>query len=333
MNQRIPIISLLVTAATAVALIMPLMHQRDDLSKRLAESDAEQERLKAELVELRTERDQLRGQGTGQGKGQAGTPSPSISKPSKTAGNGTQTPPAGTAPAGRQAFAEMMKNPAMKEVMKQQQRVQLDMRFGGLYEHFQFDDAQKADFKQLLEERLALQSELGLKFFEGDATKDQRDAWQKEYNDGKKASDANIRSFLNSDEDFSTFQRWENSEAERMRIETGRSQYASTGEPLSPQQEQQLLDVMYETRVARSGDGDDFSNAKVPDPEKFSEEDVSRQLSHLDEVDRSVYQAASGFLSAKQLETLRAQQQQWRSMTEAGLRMTATMFQAKKKGS
>lgn len=212
----------------------------------------------------------------------------------------------------------------MKEVMKQQQIAALDMQYAGLFSRFHFTDDEKADFKQLLAERLLRESELGIKMLD-DITPGQRKALAEEFETAKKAADARIRDFLNNDDDYDAFTNWEETKAERMQIEMGRSLFVSAGEPLSPQQEEQLIGVMLQVRkLPRTMP--DLTKPQNFDPAQLTQANIDRQLAQYDANAEAVAAQSAQFLTPTQVEALRTMQQQWRAMSESGMKMTSAMF-------
>ena len=223
------------------------------------------------------------------------------------------------------AMAEMMKNPAMREMVKQQQLAQLDLQYGNLFNRFQLNDEEKANFKQLIAERMTSEMDMGLKFMEGNTSKPERDAALKVMTDSKAASDAKIKTFLNNDEDYKTFQDWEESKPERMQLSMGSSNFATAGEPLSPQQEDQLVAAMKQARTSVKN-LPDMTKPQNADPTNFTPAMTDRLMTSYDQQAQQVLASASSFLTPKQLEALKALQQQQRAMQEAGLKMSSMMF-------
>lgn len=223
------------------------------------------------------------------------------------------------------AMAEMMKNPAMREMIKQQQIAQLDLQYGNLFKRFQLSDEEKANFKQLIAERMQAEMDMGLDFMEGGKSKPERDAALKTMTDAKAASDAKIKTFLNSDEDYKTFQDWEDSKPERMQLSMGAANFASAGEPLSSQQEDQLVAAMKQARTSVK-DLPDMTKPQNADPLNFTPVMTERLMASFDKQAQQVLATAAGFLTPRQIEALKALQQQQRAMQEAGLKMSSMMF-------
>jgi cell division protein FtsL len=335
-NLGILVVVLLLTASGIIAM---LTYERNATTGRLRQSQAVQHKLEAELESLRTERDTLRkqlqkqNQAVAEASLAAAAANPPAAAPASSAtsagsngpGRGKQgeiTPD--TVNKSRGAFAEMFKNPAMKEMMKQQQIAGLEMQYGGLFPKFNFSDEEKADFKQLITNKLQGEAEFGFKMLE-DLTPQQRTDQAKAYEEFRNSSDAQIRDFLNSDADYNTYKAWEDTKTERMQLEMGRSLFTNSGEPLTPQQEEQLVSTMQQVRKQPS-DVPDMSKPQNFDPSKLTQADIDKQLAHYDITADAVAAQAAQFLSPKQLDTLRTMQQQWRTMAESGLKMSAAMF-------
>lgn len=340
MNRILGIVGL-VLLLTVSGIIAMLVHERNDMARQLADSQDTKNRLKSEADALRGERDQLRKQLLQQRQSaaeavaenvarQAASAATSSGKPTVAAAGGKGGGPAPTSSKPGSPLLEMMKNPAMKDMMKQQQVMALDSQYGKLFAKFNFSDAEKAEFKQLLGDRLTAEAELGLKMME-DLTPEQRKALTKEYEDAHKTSDARIHDFLNSENDYNLFKNWEDTKGERMQLDLGRSLFDTAGEPLSAQQEDLLIQVMHQVRMQPSP-VPDLSKPQNFDPSHLSQADIDQQLAHYDSSSQSIANQAAQFLSPKQLETLRTMQQQWRGFAESSLKMTSMMFQSQGQG-
>ncbi|MFZ4763461.1 MAG: hypothetical protein ACOYMN_00805 [Roseimicrobium sp.] len=329
--SRVFAILFLIATLVVAGVCFLLVRERDRLTLRVVQNEVEQKKLEIELQALRAERDKLRKDA--QLRSAIAQSTAPLPQANATTAKGTPQPddaPRSAKPQGMKAMAEMMKSPAMREIVKQQQLAGLDLQYAGLYDRFQFDDAEKADFKQLLGERAMLDAEMGLKMM-GDTTPEQRNAAVKEHGEAKKASDERIREFLNSDEDYTAFQQWEETKPDRMQVEMTKPVFATAGEPLSQEQQDRLVGAMAQVRK-RPSSVPDLQKPENFDPANFSDEALGRQLSRFDADAQAVAAEAAAFLSAKQMEALKNAQQQWRAMAEAGLRMSSVMFRENNAG-
>lgn len=244
--------------------------------------------------------------------------------PSKPAAN-APSPPAAGGFSGK-TFRKMMDSPGMREVVKNQQKAQVGTSYAGLIDQLGLSDEEKETFKDLIGDAMTKKSELGLKLMDESLTPEQKQAIQTEMKAAGDASDAAIRTFLNDDTDYQAFQSWQETLPERTEMNMiGRSIFASSEEPLTPDQEEQLIGLMANARKSVSTSGGAGSQAGF-DPGAFTPEGMKQTLQQYDAQAQMVAQGAASVLSPAQLETLAKMQSQIRSMTETSLQMSAAMF-------
>jgi len=320
---------LFILAGAALAVVAGwLIANPAELKRQLAETQNDLRTTRAEVVRLKKElalKPALvsRQDFSSPAPPQATAPAPPTQgeTPVKPSAPGTPAETLG------KSLRKMMEAPGMKAAMKQQQAVQLSLRYAPLIDKFNFNDQEKEAFNQLLADRMSAQTDLGLKMMDTSLTPEQRKQLSADYQTAKQASDAAIKNFLNDDGDYQTFQKWEDTSPERMQMQMmGTSLFASSAEPLSAQQEQQLIDTMYQARKQSDTKGQDLSSPANFDPAKFTEEGLQNLLKALDANSQTVAQNAKSFLTPGQLQTLANMQSQMRSMTESSMRMAQTMF-------
>lgn len=212
--------------------------------------------------------------------------------------------------------SQMLKNPAMKEMMATQQMILFDQQYAGLMEQLQLQGTEKDAFKQIIVDGIKAQSGLGLKLMDESLSPEQRNAIAKEITDSKQATDQQVRTFLNDESDFQAYRNWEETKTERLQINAQKTTFAAAGAPLDARQEQQLLEAMVAVRK-QPKPGVNLTQGLTP-------EAVSQQMANYDLDAQQLYNRAAGFLSPAQLETFQQIQQQQRGLQEAGLKM-ATM--------
>ncbi len=246
-----------------------------------------------------------------------------------TPGDANQSPAPAKPPRMTSAMRQMLDTPGMKEMMKQQSLVQIDMLYARLFDEFQLNPEERENFRQLLAARTAAQQELGLKLMAEETTDEQRRRITADYDTAKKASDQAIRTFLSHDSDYQRFQYWEESAPERMQFEMmgGRSHFATAGQPLTPAQEEQLIGTMVTVRNSPS-DLPDLAKPENLTPGNLSDDMITRQLQRYDHSAQTIAQQAAAYLSPVQLEGLAKFIEQQRAMTEMGLKMSNSMMKA-----
>jgi len=230
-------------------------------------------------------------------------------------------PDAGTKP--MDALSKMMKDPAMREMAKKQQVMMQDMQYGDLYAAFQFTDDEKAYLKQLLADRTGKMADLGFRLMDSALTPEERKKVTDEINQQKELSNDQIRSFFNNDADYNTFQHYEDTKSERMMLSMNKSAFAS--EPLTPQQEQQLIDTMH-TVATQPGNVPKLDGSPDKfDMSKLTQANIDSQLQTMDRNAQAVREAAVQFLSPPQLEALKQTQASVRAMTATSMNMMKSM--------
>lgn len=225
-------------------------------------------------------------------------------------------------------LTDLMKAPGMKDIMKQQHEAQIDMTYGGLISRLHLNSGEKQDLKQMLAERLQEQSDFGLRLVEEGLSEDQRNAALKSLKESQDASDGKIKTFLNNEQDYQMFQAWEGSKAERLVLSLGHAAFSEVGEPLTSDQEDQLVKAMAFARTQRT-DVPDLSKVENFATWTGDEKAMAKMTAALKSQAQQVAAAAASFLTPKQLEALKTLQEQQRTMEEAGIKMGAAMFKKK----
>lgn len=237
-----------------------------------------------------------------------------------------ETPVAAPAQGGTAgALREMMKNPAMRELLGQQQAAQIEIGYARLFEFLQLNSEEKAHFKKLLSERAKIEADLGLKLLDPSLTPEQRQQALVDAEKNKTAFDQTIRGFLNNDADWNAFQNFEAIRPERTQYETmGRSLFAATGEPLSVEQEDQFLQMMARIRQNPTPE----QTALVKNMQAGNGINEGNMKSYLDfqrAANAKALEEAAKFMSPAQLRALQSYQEQLLANTQSGLQMVPLM--------
>jgi len=298
------------------------------LASRPADQTAKVAELELKLKEAEDEIAYLKAQALESAKARAAVTRVAPDKvEDKPASSGAASSQGGKGGGGNlpESMAKMFQDPKMRETMKAQQMIQIEMQYAKLIGNLQLDDKEAAHFKQLLSDRLTDRTELGFQMMDKTMTPAQRKAAGDAYEAKKKASDEAIRTFLNDDNDYKSFQHWEDTEQERMQLVMGRSAFEGAGVPLSPQQEEQLINLMAQVRKQPS-DVPNWSDPRTMDPTKMSSDFLPKLMAQLKAQQETVRNGATSFLTAEQLAALAKMQEQMLTMTEAGMKMSRAMM-------
>lgn len=232
----------------------------------------------------------------------------------------------------RGSLVEMMRDPGFREMAKRQQLATVDMQYGGLFGRLNLSGKEREDFKALLGDKLMEGWDLKMELASLAATKEGAPGKIAELSAELKMKEASvdqkIRAYLGNEADYETFKNWEDTRPERMMLTVGSNAFSGVGEPLSREQEEQLVGVMFEARKSL-GLGDS-GRPFGPDFQNVDANAAGEILQKWDEQASRVVERAGGFLSARQLEALQTIQQGHRSMQEMGLKMSSGIFGGKK---
>jgi hypothetical protein len=159
--------------------------------------------------------------------------------------------PAKEADTSEESFAKtarkMWDNPAGKSMMNQGVKMAVAMMYQDFVDGLNLSKEEGDYFKNLLGKEMADQQELGMKML--GATPDEQKALVEELKKRGEDNEAEIKKFLNSDEDFKSFTDYKNHLPERQQLDGIRSAMSSKGAPLDTETEAKLVDAMYRART------------------------------------------------------------------------------------
>ena len=227
-------------------------------------------------------------------------------------------------------LGKMMKDPAMREMIREQQKAAINMMYGGLFKDLNLTADEKEKLKGILTDAQMKNVEKAQSLFGGDkdASKDQT---QKEMADAKAQTDAEVKALLGP-ERFAQYQDYQKNMTERMQIDQFKNQLAGDSQPLGDQQAAQLMEAMKNLKTTMpppiSSD-----QTQAPNPEMFKEDNMAGQIKWMDDYNRQLVDAARTILSPEQLKQYQSFLEQQSSMQKLGLKMAKQMFGGDKSGS
>ncbi|MEN3943602.1 hypothetical protein WJU23_20050 [Prosthecobacter sp. SYSU 5D2] len=235
----------------------------------------------------------------------------------------TDSPAPATAATDSQGnLQEMLRTPAMRAVIDEQQAAQIEVGYAQLFEHLGLNPEERQNFKQLLTARQKALTDLSLQLMNPNLTPEQRQELIAEAKNQQSVYNASIQKFLNEPRDYQTFQQWEAVQPERTQYDTiGRSLFGASGEPLSPEQEQRLFTLMAQVRTSPSSVGG-LNDQTGTDPNLLTDEVIAQQLRQIQDNHRIVAERAQEFLTAGQRQTLNSYLQQLEAMSRSSINVS-----------
>lgn len=221
----------------------------------------------------------------------------------------------------------MMKDPAMRDVMRSQQKVALEMIYGDLFKELNLPPEQLDALKDLLADRQMANMDAGFAMMTGETSAEERAQKAKELEQIKGSFDKKIEEFLGAN-DYAVFKQYEETQTERMQVRQFK-QLLPSAEPLTSEQEQELIQVMYEERKNMPNP---FPGSNPPtDPKQFTEEKMAETIKVWEQSQAKYLERAATILSPTQLEQFKKSQEQQRALMQMGIKMASQMFGEEKK--
>lgn len=218
------------------------------------------------------------------------------------------------------SIRKMWANPAGKSMRSQGMKIAVAMMYEDYIETLDLTDEEAKHFRELLGGEMANQQEFGMKMM--DATPEERTVLAKEMTERNKQDEEDIKTFLNSDEDFEAFKNYKGRLPERQQLEGVRAAMAAKDAAMDEETEARLVEVMYKARTQPglpdySGKAAYFEADGGDMVGRFEETWKSQQALLREEVD---------FLNATQQEAFFEHQEQLKEFQLMGLEMAGKMM-------
>ena len=215
------------------------------------------------------------------------------------------------------SFADMMDDPAMRNMITRQMKVHLEMTYGDLLDYFDLGEDKRAALSEALLERQLALADIGMPSVDGEdgefvATDVAEITAVQAEHDGRLGE-------LLGAERFEEFQRFERSAAERDELATFREALIADGQELPFEIEQKLMAIMYEE-----------NNSADHTPPADSGGDPGLAATVLEDcraTQARVRQRAASILTPEQLGVFTKNQESHFKLLRAGIEMAAEMLE------
>ncbi len=226
-------------------------------------------------------------------------------------------------------MAKMMSDPKMRDVMKTQARMGVDMIYRDLFDLLNLQEPQRTQFEKLIMEKATAGMEAAFAMMGADKTPEERKAAAAAVKKLMEESEAKIKDLLGK-EDYAKVQRYEDSQLERMQLKTFSGNLASKDLNMDEATEAKLMDVMYQERE-KFPFASNYVDQQNPDITRFTEENSARFNDEYTKLNESIANRAAGVLTPQQLEVFRESLTQQTNMIKMQMEMGAKMFGAAEK--
>jgi hypothetical protein len=225
------------------------------------------------------------------------------------------------------ALAQMMKDPAMKKMIMQQQGMAMRMMYGELPKQLGLDSQQSDQLMNLLTQRQMELTDKTLGAVDGSADKS---AISQQTADIRAQYDQQLKALLG--DSYPQLQAYEKTVGDRAEMAQFQQQFSTLGQPLSDDQRNGLLQIMMEERAGMPASPLAQSNPDVAGQISALNDDgvVHDFLAQQEALAERVLARAGTVLSPEQLTTLANLQKQMLQMQESGMNINRQMFKPQK---
>ena len=221
---------------------------------------------------------------------------------------------------------KMMKDPAMREMMRSQQQSAVKMMYSGLFKDMKVTPEEKERLMGILTDAQLKTIENAQGLF-GDS-KETPDAVEKgkQLTDIHNQSEADIKELL-GDERNKQFKDYQANIGERMQLDQLQKRLETDNLPLQETQAAQLMEAMKQEKTAAPPPIPSDANRNPADMKSLmTSENIDKQIQWMNDYNQRVLDRASQFLSPEQLKSYREMQEQQTALQQMGLKMAREMF-------
>jgi len=230
-----------------------------------------------------------------------------------------------------QGMAAMFKDPAMRAMIKSQQKAfmgpMLDKQYQALFRQLNLTPEQSTTLKNLLEQKMLSGMDSGFSLLDNSLDASQRADLAKQIKSQTDDFDNQIKQFL-GDQNYQVFQTYEKTIPDRTMAGQFSDQLAGTGTALSAGQQEQLVQAMSEARNGFNWTTD-LNKPGVANGDYatvFSEANLNKFAQDKERFDQQFLTRAQQILTPAQLVAFQNFQKTQRELQIAGMRMAAQMF-------
>jgi hypothetical protein len=226
-----------------------------------------------------------------------------------------------------EGLAEMMDTPEMRETVRMQiQGAVIEPIYGSLMKSLNMSAEDREKFTEILMEKYMA----GMDMFGAMQSGDPEDykKVQADIEQRQKEVDGKIKELL-GDENYKKYEYYQQTEQERMVVGQFNQRLAYSNNPISEDQHEQLVKLMYEEKQAAKDDPGYFNPEKAG-PDELTDEGIDNLARIQVDINRRVRDRADSVLEEDQLLAFEKFQDAFLQQQLMGLRMASQMFKPKK---
>lgn len=234
------------------------------------------------------------------------------------------------------SLSKMFEDPEMKDAIVAQQRAALgpmiDKTYGQLFAQLKLTPEQASSLKEMLLNKQLAGAQMGMAMLSEGSDPSKAAEMGQKVKAATEAADAEIKTFL-GDEKYTQLKDYEKTAADRMAISGFKDQLSSSA-AMTPEQEQQLVEMMTQARqnFKFTTDFSDKSKLTGDAAAMFSEDNVNKFIQEMDQLNQHFVTYAQNILTPDQLQSYQKYLNNQQALQKVGMQMGAKMFAPKKDG-
>lgn len=224
-------------------------------------------------------------------------------------------------------LTEMMDDPQMRDLIRSQvQNTQLDALYGRLFSGLGLSSEDESMLRELLTDELLI----GLESMQLMKNPDTADSVDDIIAEKKNVLNEEMKELL-GEEKYEELEEYRSSLQERAVVGQLNQQLVMSGSaPLSPMQQDSLIDIMTDERIRVEAGGESM-NLQNASPGDINDLDADEFLRKQVEIHQGVRERADGLLTAEQMKSLERFQDMYLQQMRMGIQMSKSMFSKDKK--
>ena len=224
-------------------------------------------------------------------------------------------------------IAKMLENPSMNKMMEASQRGAITSMYGDLIQQLNLSSEEEAYFMDLLMFRQMTQVNAGMKMMAGNLSDEEKTELQTQMEDATELVKAEMKNFLNSDEDYESFEFFEKTLAERMMLSQAESSLTGTDNALSEETYEGLVQMMADQKENFSFTSSlNDSNTTGLDANTFSSQNLENFKADQEALNLQILAEAEAMLSPEQYTAFEDALKSFTEMQIAQMDMAAQML-------
>ncbi|HUF63999.1 MAG TPA: hypothetical protein VMN36_18110 [Verrucomicrobiales bacterium] len=224
-----------------------------------------------------------------------------------------------------EALRQMMSSPSMQEIIRVQQEGMMKYFYGDLLAWLDLPEDQAKEFMEMLVDYQLTGMDTAFEAMDPALSQEDRVKLLNQIKEEKDLAKEQIHAYLGDAERVEYFEAYNESLPEQIQVSDLRKLLADSGSPLSSEQEQELLNTIYDARTGFPFDHD-FTNQEKIDPTQVTQANLERYTQQYQQLQDQVRDQAGQILTAEQLETFAKAQEQQRAMQQMGLQWMSRLF-------